>query len=60
MIGTDASNKSYVDGAISALIDSAPGLLDTLNEIATALGNDPAFATTITGLIGEKLPYAGG
>lgn len=59
-LSTDAVNKSYVDTSISALVASAPGTLDTLNELATALGNDPNFATTITTLIGSKLPLAGG
>lgn len=40
--------------AIAALINSAPGLLDTLDEIAAALGDDPNFSTTITTLIAAK------
>ena len=40
--------QGYVDNEISSLIDSAPGTLDTLNEIAAALGDDPNLATTIT------------
>ena len=44
----DASTKLYVDTKISDLVGSAPGLLDTLNEIAAALGDDPNFAATIT------------
>lgn len=46
--------KTYVDTAIANLIDSSPGTLDTLNELAAALGDDPNFATTITGLIAAK------
>lgn len=42
------SVQSLVNAAISALVDSAPGTLDTLNELAAALGDDPNFATTIT------------
>ena len=57
---TDAATKGYVDTSISNLIDSAPGTLDTLNEIAAALGDDPNFATTITNSIATKLPLAGG
>ena len=38
----------YTDNAISGLIDSAPGTLDTLNELAAALGDDPNFAATVT------------
>ena len=49
----------YVVGAvntgIAGLVNSAPTTLDTLNELATALGNDPNFATTISGQIGSKL-----
>ena len=46
--------KSYADTKVAALVDSAPGTLDTLNELAEALGNDPNFATTIATQIGEK------
>lgn len=46
--------KSYTDTAISNLVATAPGTLDTLNELASALGNDPNFATTITNLIAER------
>lgn len=56
----DAATKGYVDTSISNLIDSAPGTLDTLNELAAALGDDPNFATTITTSIATKLPLAGG
>jgi len=41
-------NKAYVDERISSLVSTAPSTLDTLNELATALGNDPNFATTMT------------
>ena len=51
----DYATKNYVDTAIANLVDSAPGTLDTLSELATALGNDPNFATTITGQIGSKV-----
>ena len=56
----DAATKGYVDSSISSLVDSAPGTLDTLNELATALGDDPNFSTTITNSIATKLPLAGG
>ena len=46
--------KSYADTKVAALVDSAPGTLDTLNELAEALGDDPNFATTIATQIGEK------
>lgn len=42
--------------ALDALVAAAPGTLDTLNEIAAALGDDPNFATTITGLLAAKVP----
>lgn len=47
---------SYVATQIANLVNSAPTTLDTLNEIATALGNDPNFATTITTLLAGKQP----
>jgi hypothetical protein len=56
----DAATKNYVDTSVSNLIDSAPGALDTLNELAAALGDDPNFSTTITNSIATKLPLAGG
>lgn len=46
--------RAFVASAISALVASSPSTLDTLNEIAVALGNDPNFAATITALIGTK------
>jgi len=56
----DAATKGYVDTSISNLVASAPGALDTLNELATALGNDASFSTTVTNSIAAKLPLAGG
>ena len=58
--GTDAANKDYVDTSVAAVIDSAPAALDTLNELAAALGDDANFASTITTSIATKLPLAGG
>jgi hypothetical protein len=59
---TDAYTKAETDSEIAqataALVDSAPGALDTLKEFATALGNDPNFATTITAQISLKLNAA--
>ena len=49
------ASTSFVQTAIAALVASAPGTLDTLKELAAALGNDPNFATTITNLIAGKL-----
>lgn len=50
---TDAN--TYTDTSIANLLGSAPGTLDTINEIAAALGSDPNFATTITTELGNKL-----
>ena len=50
----------YVDTAIANLSDSAPATLDTLNELASALGDDANFSTTITNSIATKLALAGG
>ena len=48
------ASEDYVNTEITNLIDSAPGTLDTLNEIAAALNDDPDFNTTITALINAK------
>lgn len=48
------ANKSYVDTAINNLVDGAPGLLDTLNEIAAAIGDDANYFTTIANQIASK------
>jgi hypothetical protein len=56
----DAATKVYTDTQISNLIAAAPGALDTLNELAVALGNDAAFSTTVTNSIATKLALAGG
>ena len=55
----DAATKSYVDTAVADLINGAPELLDTLNELAQAIGDDEDFITTITTSIGEKVAKAG-
>lgn len=47
---------SKISTAINALIGGAPGALNALNELATAIGNDPNFATTITNSIAQKEP----
>lgn len=48
-----------IASAVSNLVDSAPGTLDTLNELAAALGDDPNFATTVATDIGTKVSKAG-
>jgi hypothetical protein len=49
------ATETYVNTAIANLVDSAPEALDTLNELAAALGDDPNFATTIATELGTKL-----
>jgi len=56
----DAATKLYVDTQVSNLVASAPGTLDTLNELALALGSDPNFATTMTTALAAKLSLTGG
>jgi len=56
---TDAATKSYVDTTVAAVIASAPGTLDTLDELAAALGDDPNFATTVATSIGAKVAKTG-
>ena len=56
---TDAATKEYVDTSVSNLVDSAPGTLDTLNELAAALGDDANFANTVTTSIATKVPLDG-
>ena len=55
-ISTEVTNRNTaISTAIANLVDSAPGTLDTLNEIAAAFADDPNFATSITTTIGNKL-----
>ena len=56
---SDAATKGYVDTTIAAVIDAAPGALDTLNELAAALGDDPNFATTMTNALAGKVNDTG-
>ncbi len=57
---TKIATTAYVETAVSNLVDSAPGTLNTLNELAAALGDDASFSTTVTNSIATKLPLAGG
>jgi hypothetical protein len=57
---TPYATQSYVISSVNSLVAAAPGSLDTLNELAAALGDDPTFATTVTNSIATKLPLAGG
>lgn len=49
-----ANANSYTDNAVSNLVDAAPALLDTLNELAAAIGDDANFVTTVTNLVATK------
>ncbi|CAD5734746.1 phage tail protein [Escherichia coli] len=53
---TQIANTAFVMAAIAALVDSSPDALNTLNELAAALGNDPNFATTMTNALAGKQP----
>ena len=55
---TDVATQTYVNTQVANLVDSAPGTLDTLNELAAALGDDANFSTTITNSIATKLATA--
>lgn len=52
------ANTSFVQAAIAALVASSPAALDTLNELAAALGNDANFAATVTNALALKAPLA--
>ena len=53
---TQLATTAFVKAAIAALVASSPAALDTLNELAAALGNDPNFATTMTNALAQKAP----
>ncbi|WP_416847948.1 phage tail protein [Escherichia coli] len=55
---TQIANTAFVKAAITALINGAPGTLDTLKEIATAINNDPNFSTTVNNALALKAPLA--
>ena len=61
---SEGTNLYYTDARADArvalIVDSAPGTLNTLNELAAALGDDANFSTTVTNSIATKLPLAGG
>ena len=54
------ATTAYVTTALANMVDSAPSTLNTLNELAAALGDDANFSTTVTNNIATKLPLAGG
>lgn len=55
---TQIATTAFVGTAVANLVASSPSALDTLNELATALGNDPNFATTMTNSLSLKAPLA--
>jgi hypothetical protein len=57
---TQVATTAYVQTELTDLLNGAPGALDTLNELASALGNDANYSTTITTALAGKLPLAGG
>ena len=57
---TQIATTAYVQTEITDLIAAAPGALDTLNELAAALGNDASFSTTVTNSLATKLSLSGG
>ena len=54
-----AAAELHTDNAVAALVDSAPALLDTLNELAAAIGDDANFAANLATSVGEKVAKAG-
>lgn len=57
---TQVATTAFVKTAVDNVVAAAPGALDTLNELAAALGNDASFSTTVTNSLATKLPLAGG
>ncbi|MGY1417443.1 hypothetical protein [Pseudomonas aeruginosa] len=55
---TQLATTAFVRAAVAALVDSSPAALDTLNELAAAIGDDPNFATTMTNALAGKLDIA--
>ena len=55
LTSTNTSIRSSISSEVASLVDSAPATLDTLNELAAALGDDPNFATSIAGSLAGKL-----
>ncbi|EEP9289980.1 phage tail protein [Salmonella enterica] len=58
-VGLEMANAAFVRKLLAALVDSSPETLDTLNELAAALDNDPNFATTVTKALAGKQPLNG-
>lgn len=58
LVPSQAAAKAYTDAKVAAIVDSSPATLDTLNELAAALGDDANFATTVTTALAAKAPLA--
>lgn len=54
---SSTKTAAEIDARLAAVIDAAPGALDTLNELAAALGDDPAFATTVNAALGNRVRF---
>lgn len=54
LAGAIAELHADIESAVTGLVNGAPAFMDTLKELATALGNDPSFATTITNALSSK------
>ena len=57
---TTTTTQTLIDNAITALVNGSPAALNTLQELAAALGNDQDFATTVTNALAARLQLAGG
>lgn len=57
---TGLATETYVNNKVAGIVNSAPETLDTLKELATSLGNDPNFATTVSNKIGNKVDKVDG
>ena len=57
---TKVATTAYTDTAVSNLVDSSPGALNTLNELAAAINDDASFSTTMTNNLATKMPLSGG
>lgn len=55
LVPTQKASKTYIDTKVAQLVNSSPSTLDTLQELANALGNDPNFATTMTNTLANKV-----
>ena len=57
-VGTSIATRTYVDSSLQTLVNGSPEALDTINELAAAIGNDANYTTTITTALGTKAPIA--